>query len=464
MSMFDYSIDESEAPAKSFRSRGVNVPLLVMSVFAVSLVLAFSILQFGAVSFLLFVCALIAIPSVYIVLAYPKTGILLMLTFAYLIMFLGRFRVPFPMGTLMDVVEILLMFSFFLRQKYQRNWSFMQDRTTVVIVIWVLYNLLESINPWADSRLAWLYAVRPIALVALTYFIFEFFIDDVKFIRTIFKLWIALSVIAAVYGLKQEFIGFAQFEKSWITSDKTIEGLYFIGGHWRKFSIFSDPVAFAYNMVISSLLCFSLMTGAIVKWKKWLLGMLGGLFFFAMLYSGTRGAYVLYPAAFLLYSILKYNRKVMIVGLIAVCFATILIIMPTSNYTLYRFQTAFKPNKDPSYILRKNNQKKIQPFILTHPLGGGIGSTGVWGQRFSPYSRLASFPPDSGYVRVAVEAGWLGLLVFCTFIFVVLRTGIVNFFEIRDPELKSFCLAMLMVLFVLNIGKLPTGGIGAIPH
>ncbi|MCP6423416.1 hypothetical protein NL463_29335, partial [Klebsiella pneumoniae] len=64
------------------------------------------------------------------------------------------------------------------------------------------------------------------------------------------------------------------------------------------------------------------------------------------------------------------------------------------------------------------NQKRIQPYILSHPIGGGLGATGVWGVRFAPYSFLANFPPDSGYVRVAVELGWIGLGIFCTLMFV----------------------------------------------
>jgi O-antigen ligase len=54
----------------------------------------------------------------------------------------------------------------------------------------------------------------------------------------------------------------------------------------------------------------------------------------------------------------------------------------------------------------------ITPWILRHPIGGGLGSTGVWGQRFSPGTFLANFPPDSGIIRVAVELGWIGLVIF----------------------------------------------------
>ncbi len=136
-------------------------------------------------------------------------------------------------------------------------------------------------------------------------------------------------------------------------------------------------------------------------------------------------------------------------------FTVVLIFIPTTNNTLYRFQSAFKPSDDASFNVRAINQKRIQPYILSHPLGGGLGATGVWGQRFAPNSYLANFPPDSGYVRVAVEMGWVGLLLFCIFMFTVLKTGVNNYFSIKDPELKSYSLGCLLIVFALNIGNYP---------
>jgi len=88
-------------------------------------------------------------------------------------------------------------------------------------------------------------------------------------------------------------------------------------------------------------------------------------------------------------------------------------------------------------------------------LGGGLGATGTWGHRFSPDSYLANFPPDSGYVRVAVELGWMGLLVFCILMFTILRTGINNYYKIKDPQLKSYCLSCVLIVFALNVGNYP---------
>lgn len=434
---------------------GVDKAILAAAFLLVSLLMAYIIVQGGVVSAILVVVGIVALPIVYTIIAYPRVGLLTLIALGYIVLFVLRFNVGFPLGTLIDALEVLLMFSFFLRQKYKQDWVFMKYPATIVVMMWVGYNLLEVANPSADSRLAWMYTVRPIALVALTYFLFHFFVTDVKFIRKIFKLWIIMSVVVALYGLKQEYLGFANFEMNWLRADVSIRDIYFVAGRWRTFSTLSDPMVFAYNMVVASVLCIALMTGPLAKWKKVMLGGLVCLFFWSTLFSGTRGAFALYPVALIFYGILKFNKKVFLTAIVVAGIAGVLIMMPTSNYTLFRFQSAFKPHTDASFILRKQNQKKIQPFIQSHPLGGGLGATGIWGKRFSPYSRLANFPPDSGYVRVAVEAGWIGLFIFCTMIFVVLRTGVINYFAIRDPELKSYCLAMLLVLFVLNVGNYP---------
>jgi len=324
-----------------------------------------------------------------------------------------------------------------------------------MIIIWISYNFLQLINPTAESRLAWLYTIRSVAIVMLTYFIFSYNIRSVSFIRLIIKIWLGLTLFAAFYAFKQQHLGFFAFEEAYLYSDPIIMDLLFIGGEWRKFAIFSDPVTFSYNMIIGSILCLGLLFGPISRAKKVILFFLICFFLLNMLYSGTRSAFILFPAALILLVILVFNKRMVLFASIATVFIVFLIYVPTSNLALYRFQTAFKPSNDASFNVRAINQKMIQPFIQTHPLGGGLGSTGVWGVKFSPGSFLASFPPDSGYVRVAVELGWVGLLLFCILMFVILKTGINNYYMIKDPELKCYCLAMVLIVFAINIGNYP---------
>lgn len=409
----------------------------------------------GLVPAMLALIAVVAPPLIYCIIVYPQFGIIVMLVTAYLLMWVMRMGVNFPLGTLMDGLQALLIFGFLLKIRERRDWHVFKNPISIMILVWIGYNLLEVANPSAESRLAWVYTLRSVAILMLMYFIFFYHIRTVSFIRLIFKMWIALSTFALIYGFYQEEFGYLAFEQRWINSDPLITDLYFIAGHWRKFSIFSDPVAFAYNMVVNSILCFGISTGPIARWKKAVLISLGSLHAIAMLFSGTRGAYVLLPAALFMFCILKFNKKILLFSIVAALGIAALIMVPTGNPTIVRFQSAFKPAEDASFNVRAINQKKIQPYIQTHPMGGGLGATGVWGQRFSPWSFLANFPPDSGYVRVAVELGWIGLLIFCTLMFLILKTGIDNYYRIRDPELKSYCLSMTLIVFVLNIGNYP---------
>lgn len=449
---------------KQHISKIATRPLAEFLVLAIAgALIAFLTARSGISGGLLVLIPTIAIILVYAIIVFPKFGVIFLLLAAYIIMWIaGMLSVDFPFGTLMDGLEFLLIIGFFIKQKRHSNWQLFKEPVGIIILIWVAYNVLEFANPTAESRLAWVYTIRSVAVVMLMYFIFGYHIDSTKFIRTIFKLWLGLACFAALYAYKQEYIGFFPYEER-ILSDPRVHALYFINGHWRKTSIFSDPVAFAYNMVMPCIFCITMLLGPLQKWKKIVLGGLALFFFQAMLFSGTRGAYVLVPVALVLLSILMFNRRVLLFGIMGALFFAFLVYVPTSNPNIRRFQTAFRPSDDASFNVRKENQKRIQPFIQTHPFGGGLGATGVWGARFSPHSFLARFPPDSGYVRVAVELGSIGLLLICTLMFIIITIGIINFYRIKDPELKIYCLAMTLIIFAYAVGNYPQEAIVQFP-
>jgi putative inorganic carbon (HCO3(-)) transporter len=429
--------------------------------FIVTFGLVFSI--WGLVGAVLILLGLIVPTMTYAIVKYPQFGITFYLFLAYVLMYILGFGINFPLGTVMDGVLLLLIISFFISQKVDSQWKIFKNPISVIILIWILYNLVQVANPNAESRLAWLYTIRSVAGVMLSYFIFSYYINSVKFIRLIIKIWLALSVFAALYAIKQEYFGFFDYEQRAIDSNPLGRSLLFINGHWRKSAIFSDPVAFSYNMVASTILCISLLFGPTTRLQKIILICLTCLFLNVMLYSGTRAAYVLVPAAMALLFVLKFNKQMLLYfsGFAIVLIA--LIYVPTSSPSIQRFQTAFRPSDDASYNVREMNQKRIQPFIKSHPLGGGLGATGVWGVRFAPYSFLAQFPPDSGYVRVAVELGWLGLFLICTLFFIILKTGIENYLKINDPELKTYCLAAVLIIFAISVGNFPQEAIVQFP-
>jgi O-antigen ligase len=429
---------------------------MILLALPVAFLIAYSIFIWGIIAAAGILVIIVGLPVVVAVITYPRFGIVVLIIISFFVNYFTKLLpADVPLGIAIDALTYLLIFGFLLKQKYEKDWSYFKNPISFLILVWLGYNLLEALNPNSPAILAWVYTVRTVAFIMLMYFIFLYSIRTVEFVRFLLKLWLVLAVIAGISAFQQEMIGLFPFEKTWYYSDPVRLKLYFIANHLRKVSIFPDPVTFSYNMVVAALLCICFIPLNIKPAKKILLLCLIPFFLMAMLFSGTRGAYVLLPAAMAMLVVINFNKKVVAFVLIAGVLLGLLIVMPTSNPFIRRFQTAFRPSEDASFNVRAENQRKIKPYILSHPIGGGLGSVGIWGRRFAPNSYLAQFPPDSGYVRVAVEMGWIGLLLFCTLMFVILYQGINNYYLIKNPELKRYCLAMVLVIFVFNVGNYP---------
>jgi O-antigen ligase len=429
---------------------------LILLSLPVALIIAVAIALGGIIAAGGLLVIFIGIPVVLGIVAYPKFGIAVLMVVAFFLNYVSEFLPPAtPTGIILDAITYLLIFGFLLKFKYEKDWSYFKNPISYLILAWLAYNFFEVINPASPSILAWVYTVRTVGFIMLMYFIFVYQIRSLATIKFLVKLWLVLAFLSAISGFQQENFGLFPFEKTWYYQDPLRLSFLYINGHLRKVAIFPDPVTFSYNMVVAAVLCLCIMFTKIKTYKKVILGVSIPFFFLVMLYSGTRGAFVLPPAALALLAVMNFNKKILTFVIGAGIILVGLIFMPTSNQFIKRFQTAFRPSDDASFNVRAENQKRIKPYILSHPIGGGLGSVGIWGRRFAPNSFLAKFPPDSGYVRVAVEMGYVGLILFCTLMFVILKTGINNYYLIKNPELKIYCLAMVLIIFVFNIGNYP---------
>jgi hypothetical protein len=437
-------------------SEKFSKPIVIISLILASLFISLIVARGGYVAGLIILCFIIASPIAYATVAYPQFGITVLIVISFFINYISRLLPEdTPIGLVMDALTYLLIIGFFVQQKKEKIWSYFDNTITWFTLAWIGYNIFEIINPNSPSILEWVFTVRTVGFIMLMYFVFVRHIHTKEFIKQLLKIWLMLAFIGALSAFQQEHFGLLPFENTWLHRNPDRYKLLFIGGHLRKWGIFSDPVVFAYNMVAAALLCIALMFGPIKTNKKVILGFMAAFFFTVMLYSGTRASYVIIPAGLSMLFILNFNKKVLVFAVLCSIVLGVLIKIPTSNPTLARFQSAFQPSKDASFEERSRNQERIKPYILSHPIGGGLGSVGIWGQRFAPNSYLAQFPPDSGYVRVAVEMGWIGLLLYCIFNFVIMYKGLQYFYLIKDPELKTYCLGMILIIFAFDVGNFP---------
>ncbi len=430
---------------------------------AISLFIAFAVVKAGLVAGIGVIALALGIPVVIICLYHIKAALVATIVFAFFFSIIKRAIGNIQLGLVIDGMVALMFFGLILKQIDERNWKIKNNVVNKIILAWIAYNLLQLVNPTAESRLAWFYTVRSFAGIMIMYYLLMYAIDSRKFFFLLIWIWISLTVLAMIYGYIQEYVGLMPFEERWATATKERYALLFQAGKFRKFSYFSDPLVFGFMMAVTSILCFILAQGPIKKSYKVGLYIISALMMYAMLFSGTRTAFVLPMAAFLFYAVITFKKNIFIFGGVMGLLLIIILNIPTSNANIYRFQSAFNPTEDASYRTRARNQAFIQPFIQKHPLGGGLGSVGEWGKKFSPWSPLANFPPDSGFVRIAVEQGWLGLILYCTLLFLVFKQGLDDYFRIRDTLLKNISLGMLTVLFSLVVANFPQEAIGQYP-
>jgi putative inorganic carbon (HCO3(-)) transporter len=428
-----------------------------------ALVVAVVVGQMGFMGGSLMLVAAIGFLVVFASLFYPYTGLYFALIMSVLVSFLSKI-VDLPYGISLDLLLVVMGLGVIMRQIKERDLSFAKSPLSLPILVWVFYCLIQVLNPYALSKMAWLYTVRSVALLILLYFIACYALSSYRRIINIFKFALALAFISALYGLKQEFFGFTDFELTWLYADQGRFQLIFQWSRLRIFSFFSDPTNYGIYMAYMGVICFILLLGPFKIWQKIALSIGGLAMFVAMAYAGSRTPFVLVPFGFGIFTLLTLKRNVLIAMVLFVMVGSVLVLKSTGSAVIYRLQSAFLPDRSGDTMnVRWENQKKIQPLIQNRPFGSGLGSTGEWGQRFAPNSLLAKFPPDSGLVRIAVELGWIGLLLYSFLLYKILNMGIRYYFRVRHPGIKVIYLALICMLFMLVLASYPQEAIIQIP-
>ncbi|MEI6410101.1 MAG: O-antigen ligase family protein [Bacteroidota bacterium] len=429
----------------------MNTPLglmmLLLAVLPVSYMM--SVLDFK-ISFVLYL-VLIGFPMVLFCLINLTFSLAMLLVMAVFVVFGAKYTSA-PIGTLLDLLILVSAVGILLRQIKERDWSFAKFPLSYMILLWLYYNLMQVLNPEAGSKMAWLFTVRSVAIQQTVFFIGAYALrSNRRGIMALIKLIIAICGIGALYGLKQQFLGFSGTETAWMMADQQRYELYFQWGLMRIPSFCFDPTTFGILMACFALFCTALLAGPTNAWQKIVLGFLLILALWSMAYTGTRTAYALIPVGGLFYGGLTLNRRVVFVGFLLALLGAGFILKSSSSGVVYRIQSAFRPSKDDSMNLRLENQKKIQPYIQSHAFGGGLGSCGVWGARFNPESELSKFPHDSSFVRMAVELGWFGLILYTLLHYFVLRTGLRYYIRCRDPLIKAIYAGITTWCFMLAV-------------
>lgn len=457
----DFHPFEQFAGADRLANVRIFAPIFISMMLVALLVSKTGIIGFIGVIALLFVIGLL-----YSIFTKPKLGIILLIILGFSVTGLARY-VPLTWGLAIDGVIILIYLALFFKGFATKvPWHLAKSPLTLVVSIWMAYIFLQLGNPEAQSKEAWFYAMRGVALyqwlcIPLLFVLF----NKEKDLNTFFIVWGILSLLGTLKGFMQFQFGVDPFEQKWL--DQGGAETHVLFGKLRVFSFYSDAGQFGASQGHAGV-----VFGILALFKKgnfklksfFILVSLAG--FFGMLISGTRGAIAVPALGGIMFLILKKNAKVLIIGGILGLAVYIFFAHTTigqGNAEIRRMRTAFDPN-EASLQVRLENQKKLKGYLATRPFGGGVGATGNWGQRFTPTTFLANTATDSWYVMIWADTGVVGLVSYLIMLFFILGTGAYQvMYQLKDDWLKAQIAALTCGMAGIMMASYGNGVFGQMP-
>lgn len=414
-----------------------------LTALALSLVLSVWVVQTGIVGIGLMFVIPFALALVIFMMSHPNKALAAGLVFAFVSIGATRYITNLPLGLSVDFALASTIISALFHTNIKTDFSKLNNSLMLVTLIWMGYNVAEIFNPEARSIAAWVYAVRGTALyMLLTVPLTLLYANKPSDLNRLFIIVFIFSILASFWGLRQFYIGLDAAENRWL--DAGSRSTHVLFGNLRVFSFFSDAGQFGAGIAHAGVMAMVLALGPFSFKKKIIFAVMALLFFYLMIMSGTRGALIVPVAGSLAYLFASKNFKLVAFGLLGLALVFSFLKFTTianQNYQVRRMRSALNPD-DPSLNVRYMNQKKFAAYLKTRPFGGGIGTSGSWGQRFSPGTFLAETPNDSWYVKIWAEMGIVGLYLHLAILAYIAGMGLLKIWKVKDPRLRQKLLAL----------------------
>lgn len=449
-----------------FFSKGALIAILSVVIIAVT----FIFVNQGPTAAILSIGGLMAISVCVYTVYSPIFGFYFALVFSYFFFDIIRFlRSGLPIASGIDFLIYLTFISVLINKLSKREafWKNCRNPIVYAYVITIAYYLIEFFNPNSVSREIYFLIFRRFATLTLFFYCSIQLLNSYERINRFFKVVLALTFLSAVYGVYQKWAGIPGYVTRYYASLGVEQQLGLLdNGEPRIASFLTDPAAYGLLMAASCAMGLSLLMGMrrLSRNRKILLGSFVVFTAMAMSYSGTRTATVMLIAEVVLFIIMTFARKITILFsmFFAMLFLVVMFAPSYGNTTLNRLKSTFQSD-DESLKVRDVNREFIQPYIYEHPIGGGVGSTGVVYYEYNIGHPLAGFPTDSGLLAMALEFGWIGLLIQCITYFIMLQQGIMGYFRTKNPKFKPFYIACVLFLFGYIVGQYSQVAIGQLP-
>jgi hypothetical protein len=407
---------------------------------------------------LVLVTLLTAAPLSLMMIVKLRLGVVLLFVVSMTIIAVKRLAWELEVGLLLEALEGLLIVGIALSIVTRRDAWRLRSPLTGIALTYIVFQVLMSMHPGLPSMVNVVYALREPVNLAVPFFAALYLVRDRRQLRLFLCFWLLTAFLIALYGLKQAFIGLTNWEAAWLSVSRT----HILYDRIRIFSTLGSADALGMHMAVSIVVALAVAFSTRVPWIRY--GCLGivPVLLLANLYTLTRGAYVAVLVGVLSLAMLTRNRAMLLALLLSGAGVVGWYQVNEGSLLANRVLTMFSPDEDESYTVRQNYIQTYLPVILDSPFGLGPNTSGrqgwvllEWGG-FDPtqVDSLAGIPADNYYFRIALENGWVGLMVLLgMFAYVGIAAGVI-FLKAKDPLAKATAAAFLASFAAMAVSSM----------
>lgn len=439
----------SRYPVRELPPQAVLASLLLIGLVAIAYAIITQKLLIAAI--------IISMPLAAIILFYglqaPRFSYLIYAIYAFCYNPIMRYTRTTGLSVILDILLVYIVISIlfsFLRSKADIKLTNAVNILTISYIPWILFILFQFLNPGIQSEGITVGIRIMILEIFVLYIISSLLADKPKALKIGL---ITVGIFVSIAFLKlwwQKHFGFDFAEREWLMSSESWR-THIINTGIRYFSIFTDASNFGACMGLVTIVYA--IIGIHTRNKRLLyfylavaiMGIIG------MFMSGTRGAIIIPIAGGALYCLLCKNIKIFattaLAGILVFSFFAFTNIGEGNSF-IRRMRTSFRPTEDASFNVRVENRKEIATYLEKYPWGVGIDESipKLW-KKGDVYEE-GILPPDSYFVRIWIQTGYMGLNLYLAILVVVLlRCCYIVMFRIKNKELYHTLAALTCGVF-----------------
>lgn len=350
---------------------------------------------------------------------------------------------------MLDTSLLLLVAFSFMRGVLQHRLKF--SAMDILILLFFAVALIQIFNPHLPNLGIGIEGFRYTAYPLLGFFAARLMVKSTRQIRQVMSALYWSAAIVAIYGIKQYFLP-SSVDLNIVHRLPEATGVYYFAGtphHMRAFSTMSGPFHLGIYMVLTVLLLvvLSLQPGR----KRFPLILAIIITMGCLLLTGARSTWVGLIGGLAFYLFLQIREKKFFLALrtvIGVSLLFLVIFLITYNFgfflSVYEYLLSITKMTRDRHLLERvaSWRNKYLPLIIRNPFGYGTGAA---------VDTVGVFVTHSSYIKVAVELGLIGSILFFAILLSSFMGGLKTYLQLKNSFLKLATTWILSFLVAISI-------------